>query len=484
MESGGARVALNVGGDIVAVSEAVVSDEEWTRVEVTYTHPASAQTAVMYPCLQSCGKGYAYFDAVQCEQSANASRYNLIENGDFTWSDLLTSIGGQSLTADEIGNLLSDGTWTYTWQHGRQLAGMSKTGMNIAYGYDSDGRRITKTVNDTTYNYHYLGDQLVELTWGSNKLHFTYDSTGPLSVNCNGTEYFYVKNAQGDVTGLVNASGTRVVTYTYDAWGNPLTTTGSLAATLGAQNPLRYRGYVYDTETGLYYLQSRYYNPAWGRFINADSLIDNRGVHTQNVFAYCGNNPISNVDDDGQFLGAIAIGFAIGIVGQYIADVHANISSGVTEIGILKPRSRLLDYVESGVGGAIAAIPGLSYVGTVAVGAIGSVVTDGLKGNIHSAADLGNSLWRGGVANTMGYIVSRGLATVKVKQIDDLSRSAKKIFIRDDIYNGSPQGMVNANLHTYDSLTKIERIYLVESKLAVFRSGLYSTITSTCISIF
>ena len=87
MESGGARAALNVGGDIVAVSESVVSDEEWTRVEVTYTHPASAQTAVMYPCLQSCGKGYAYFDAVQCEQSANASRYNLIENGDFTWSD-------------------------------------------------------------------------------------------------------------------------------------------------------------------------------------------------------------------------------------------------------------------------------------------------------------------------------------------------------------------------------------------------------------
>ena len=298
--------------------------------------------------------------------------------GDAGWSDLLTSIDGQSLTADEIDNLLSDGTWTYTWQHGRQLAGMSKSGQTIAYSYDSDGKRITKTVNGTTYNYHYLGDQLVELTWGGNKLHFTYDSTGPLSVSYNGTEYFYVKNAQGDVTGLVTTSGTRVVTYTYDAWGNPLSTTGSMATTLGAQNPLLYRGYVYDTETGLYYLQSRYYNPGWGRFINADSL----------------------------------------------------------------------------------------------------------KGNIHSAADLGNSLWRGGVANTMGYIVSRGLATVKVKQIDDLSRSAKKIFIRDNIYNGSPQGMVNANLHTYDSLTKIERIHLVESKLAVFRSGLYSTITSTCISIF
>ena len=84
----------------------------------------------------------------------------------------------------------------------------------------------------------------MELTWGSNKLHFTYDSTGPLSVSYNGTEYFYVKNAQGDVTGLVSASGTRVVTYTYDAWGNPLSTSGSMASTLGAQNPLRYRGYV------------------------------------------------------------------------------------------------------------------------------------------------------------------------------------------------------------------------------------------------
>ena len=220
--------------------------------------------------------------------------------GDASWSDLLTSIGGQSLTADEIGNLLSDGTWAYTWQHGRQLAGMSKSGTNIAYGYDSDGKRITKTVNGTTYNYHYLGDQLVELTWGSNKLHFTYDSTGPLSVNCNGTEYFYVKNAQGDVTGLVSTSGARVVTYTYDSWGNPLATTGSMASTLGEQNPLRYRGYVYDTETGLYYLQSRYYNPGWGRFINVDSQLNcSMDIGGCNAFAYCLNNPVNMADIDG-----------------------------------------------------------------------------------------------------------------------------------------------------------------------------------------
>ena len=220
--------------------------------------------------------------------------------GDAGWSDLLTSIDGQSLTTDALGNLLSDGTWAYTWQHGRQLAGMNKSGQTITYGSDSDGKRITKTVDGTTYNYHYLGDQLVELTWDGNKLHFTYDSTGPLSVNCNGTEYFYVKNAQGDVTGLVSASGTRVVTYTYDAWGNPLTTTGSLATTLGAQNPLRYRGYVYDTETGLYYLQSRYYNPGWGRFINVDSQLNcSMDIGGCNAFAYCLNNPVNMADIDG-----------------------------------------------------------------------------------------------------------------------------------------------------------------------------------------
>ena len=157
--------------------------------------------------------------------------------GDASWSDLLTSIDGQSLTADEIGNLLSDGTWTYTWQHGRQLAGMSKAGTDISYRYDADGLRISKTVNGTTYNYFYLGDQLVEMTWDNNRMHFTYDEIGPASVNYNGTEYFYVRNAQGDVTGLVNASGTRVVTYTYDAWGNPLSTSGSMASTLGEQNP-------------------------------------------------------------------------------------------------------------------------------------------------------------------------------------------------------------------------------------------------------
>ena len=148
---------------------------------------------------------------------------------------------------------------------------MSKSGSSITYGYNADGKRISKTVNGTTYNYAYLGDTLTDLSWGSNRMHFTYDSLGPASVTYNGNRYFYLKNAQGDVTGLVNASGTQVVSYTYDPWGAPLSTDGTMAATLGTATPLCYRWYVYDTETGLYYLSSRYYNPVWGRFINAST---------------------------------------------------------------------------------------------------------------------------------------------------------------------------------------------------------------------
>ena len=116
----------------------------------------------------------------------------------------------------------------------------------------------------------------------------------------NGTPYYYVTSFQGDVQLIMNLAGEIVVSYVYDAWGNIVDADGSLATTLGALNPLRYRGYVYDTETGLYYLQSRYYNPEWGRFINAYSQLNPQdGLLGFNMFAYCNNNPINGCDPSG-----------------------------------------------------------------------------------------------------------------------------------------------------------------------------------------
>ena len=135
----------------------------------------------------------------------------------------------------------------------------------------------------------------------------------------NGGKHSYLKNAQGDVTGLVNASGTQVVSYAYDPWGAPMSTSGTMASTLGAANPLRYRVYVYDTETSLYYLSSRYYNPVWGRIINADTVAvvaasPDKANWDKNLFAYCDNDPVNRKDDGGEFWHIIAAGAINGAI--------------------------------------------------------------------------------------------------------------------------------------------------------------------------
>ena len=108
------------------------------------------------------------------------------------------------------------------------------------------------------------------------------------------------RNLQGDVIAILNAMGGTVVEYKYDAWGNILSVTGSMASTLGAVNPFRYRGYYYDAESGWYYLQSRYYDPQVGRFLNADGIIGaNGGIMGYNMFAYCNNNPVIYADESG-----------------------------------------------------------------------------------------------------------------------------------------------------------------------------------------
>ena len=118
----------------------------------------------------------------------------------------------------------------------------------------------------------------------------------------NGTPYYYLKNMQGDVVGILDGTGTQVAAYSYDAWGALLSVTGSAAETLGQLNPFRYRSYYYDTETGLYYLNSRYYDAETGRYINADGYISTgQGFLSNNMFAYCGNNPVNRTDPCGAF---------------------------------------------------------------------------------------------------------------------------------------------------------------------------------------
>ena len=240
---------------------------------------------------------YAYTDG-ELGTSTDIVNYTY---GDTAWDDLLISYGGNAISYDAIGNPLSDGTRTYEWQHGRQLKKLTQNGVDWNFTYNADGLRTQRTDGTNTYSYVYNGDTLSQMTVGSDTLYFAYDASGtPIAVTYNGTTYYYVTNVQGDILQILDANGASVTEYSYDAWGKILTTTGSMASTLGATNPLRYRGYVYDQESGLYYLQSRYYDPNIGRFINADALTTTgQGLLGNNMFVYCLNNPIIMRDPSG-----------------------------------------------------------------------------------------------------------------------------------------------------------------------------------------
>ena len=219
------------------------------------------------------------------------------EYGDANWRDKLTAVNGNAIRYDAIGNPLSDGTWTYTWQNGRQLQKVQKSGVTAEFVYNADGLRVQKTVNGVATNYTLHGKNVVHMTSGTDELHFFYDAQNrPAVVVYNGTAYAYVKSLQGDIVAILDENGNAVVSYGYDAWGAPLWCTGELAETLGKVQPFRYRGYVFDEETGLYYLRSRYYNPGWGRFVNADNMIAEL-----NLFTYCKDSPILLYDPNGKW---------------------------------------------------------------------------------------------------------------------------------------------------------------------------------------
>ncbi len=240
---------------------------------------------------------------------------------DSQWKDLLTAVNGQTITYDAIGNPTNyyDGS-TMDWAEGRRLQSVTQNGQTHSYQYNADGLRTKKTNADGSYIvYHiagsrYLGEIYYTATGAVDLyIRYNYDENGSvvgISLwNEDGsawTDYYFEKNLQGDILNVYqdgDSLPTLVASYTYDAWGNILTSTGSLADL----NPFRYRGYYYDAETGLYYVSSRYYDPEIGRFINADGAYDtNQGVLGYNMYAYCLNNPVNMYDPDGRcsrFLG-------------------------------------------------------------------------------------------------------------------------------------------------------------------------------------
>ena len=220
----------------------------------------------------------------------------------FNAANEVATSNGVNFVYDDAGNLTRDDRYNYTWNgEGRLLIVKNLSNTTLAsYTYHPNGLRSSKTVGAVTHNYHYDDKDLVRVTGNSGQTVWTitWDNGRPVTLtNQSGASFNYVTNLRGDVVRLTDAAGNVAASYSYDPWGNALSVSENSAV---AKQPLRYASYVFDTETGLYYLQARYYDPATARFISRDALTGSMtDPLSQNAYAYANGDPVNNVDPDG-----------------------------------------------------------------------------------------------------------------------------------------------------------------------------------------
>ena len=240
------------------------------------------------------------------------------------------------------------------------LTGLSRSGVTTSYEYDINGRRTKKVANGVTTEYYYSGEQYTGMHTSDGKdvgaildasggLYGIYYDDSTIGTDV-GQTYYFVYNGQGDVIGLYNHGGKLIATYAYDAWGRCIEAKAVTADDDGHAvtdpdhiafiNPFRYRGYMYDAESGLYYVGNRYYDPEVGRWINADSVMPEPGNENaligSNMFAYCMNNPVNMEDQSGhwpKWLKAVAVAVAAVAVVAVVA--AATVASGGSAVPVI-----------------------------------------------------------------------------------------------------------------------------------------------------
>jgi len=227
--------------------------------------------------------------------------------------DLLTSIGNKSITYDDLGNPIVIGNDIYlTWSNGRNLNGYTDQNNELLFKYNQNGVRISKIVNNIETNYYLDGSNIIFEKTGNNVIYFIRNDKELLGFKYNENVYFYLKNNQDDIIGILDSNNNIVAKYRYDSWGNLLSVLDGSDNDVSQNsnhianiNPYRYRSYYYDKETSLYYLKTRYYNPEWGRFINPDGLVNFFDQTCGNLYSYCKNDPINLVDSEGELFEGI-----------------------------------------------------------------------------------------------------------------------------------------------------------------------------------
>ena len=324
-----------------------------------------------------------------------------VDNTTITYAydgDKLTSYNGQSCVYDAIGNPTTYRGKTATWTRGRKLTAYNGN----TFSYDATGRRLSK--NGIKFYYSSEGNLLKQ----SNGLEFFYGADGLVAIKYGGLPYLCRKDMLGNILALLDSSGNIVVQYKYDAWGNHTVTDANGNAItdadhIGNLNPFRYRGYYFDCETGFYFLQSRYYDPEVGRFLNMDSIeyADPESVNGINLYAYCINDPVNYYDPSGHFIISLIIGLTIAgaVIGGTVSGISAynNGARGWEVVGAVAEGAV--------VGGAIGAAAGaLAATGAALISGGASMISSGLAagGGMLALAGGGTAAGSGAAAVVAG----------------------------------------------------------------------------------
>lgn len=283
------------------------------------------------------------------------------------WRDQMTAYNGEKCVYDEMGRPTTYRNKALAWNRYGTLTSYNGN----SYTYDANGIRLTKTANGVTTKFYISGTKILGMEIGTNKLRFRYGVNGIQGFSYNGQEYIYRKNIQGDITHifkLTNGLLELAAEYKYDAWGKCEVTEVDNSG-IGEINPIRYRGYYYETETKLYYLNARYYDPEVGRFISADStqFLEPNTVNGLNLYAYCVSNPVMNVDPSGRFVISLLIGLGVAFAVGFTASV---VSQG------MQYGWNNINFVQAGIDGLFAlagaalAATGIEIWGSMALGAV------------------------------------------------------------------------------------------------------------------
>ena len=389
-------------------------------------------------------------DVTRTDSSGKVTKNRYVYSDKTGWQDLLTSYNGHTITYDEIGNPLSyynGKNYSFEWEAGRRLHNSASGGNSINYYYNKDGIRTEKSVSGKyTDRYILDGDRVIgmERTKSGSSVkdvyHFIYDEMGNIweavcyiGGSTTPVRYFYRTNAQGDVKQIVDSNYNVVAYYAYDAWGkllavldgndNPITDSSHFAIV----NPFRYRGYIYDTETGFYYLQSRYYDPEIGRFINADGQLNQQeSISGYNLFAYCGNNPVNNSDPDGHsFILACIITCAV--IGA-LAGGHFAAKASKAKTGRVSKKAVVGGIVGGATAGAL-----IGWGIGAAVTAIGSAISAALP--------------------VVGEAVQKASEAANSTTASDAMETGKKVYYQVTSFQGA-QSILETEILTPSSIEK------------------------------